>query len=132
MSDNSSASVSNGSDVSSGSYRTQMRWMRRVELLTLFNDLPTDPFARRLADMLEDGLPYDDLLEEVYERMLVPGHGRAAVQINGRWYVPIDRPEPAPEATVAERLTAAREERDELQERLEDVQARIADLEAQL
>ena len=132
MSDNSSASVSNGSDVSSGSYRTQMRWMRRVELLTLFNDLPTDPFARRLADMLEDGLPYDDLLEEVYERMLVPGRGRAAVQINGRWYVPIDRPEPAPEATVAERLTAAREERDELQERLADVQARIADLEAQL
>ena len=132
MSDNSSASVSNGSDVSSGSYRTQMRWMRRVELLTLFNDLPTDPFARRLADMLEDGLPYDDLLEEVYERMLVPGRGRAAVQINGRWYVPIDRPEPVPEATVAERLTAAREERDELQERLVDVQARIADLEAQL
>ena len=106
--------------------------MRRVELLTLFNDLPTDPFARRLADMLEDGLPYDDLLEEVYERMLVPGRGRAAVQINGRWYVPIDRPEPAPEAMVAERLAAAREEREELQERLEDVQARIADLEAQL
>ena len=132
MSDNSSASVSNGSDVSSGSYRTQMRWMRRVELLTLFNDLPTDPFARRLADMLEDGLPYDDLLEEVYERMLVPGRGRAAVQINGRWYVPIDRPEPAVEATVAERLEAAQEERAELLERLEDVRARIADLEAQL
>ena len=82
--------------------------------------------------MLEDGHPYDDLLEEVYERLLVPGRGREAVQMNGRWYVPIDRPEPAPEVTVAERLEAAREERAELLERLEDVRARIADLEAQL
>ena len=132
MSDNSSASVSNGNAVSSSSYGTQMRWMRRIELLTMFNDLPTDPFARRLADMLEDGHPYHDLLEEVYERLLVPGCGREAVQINGRWFVPIDRPEPAPEATVAERLEAAREEREELRERLADVRARIADLRAQL
>ena len=132
MSDNSSSSISNGSSVSSDSYGTQVRWMRRMELLTFFRDLPGDPFARRLADMLEDGHPYDDLLEEVYERVLVPGHGREAVQINGRWFVPIDRPDPAPQASVAERLEAACEERVELRERLVDVCARIADLKTQL
>ena len=132
MSDNSSSSVSNGSSRSSESYGTHMRWMRRIELLTFFRDLSGDPFARTLADMLKDGHSYDQLLEVVYGSLLVPGRGREAVQINRRWFVPIDQPNPVPRPSVAKRLEAAREERRVLKERLADVRARIVDLKTQL
>lgn len=106
--------------------------MRQMELLTFFWDLPGDPFARRLAEMLEDGYSYDELLEVVYEDLLVLGRGRDAAYMNGRWFVPIDPPNPVPRPSVVERLEAAREETRELRERLADVRARIADLKTQL
>lgn len=58
--------------------------------------------------MLEDDHSYDELLEVIYESLLVPGRGRDVVYMNGRWLVPIDRPDPVPLPSVAQRLEAAR------------------------
>ena len=127
--------MSSGSSAASSSlhYGRSIEWHRRQDLINRIRRLPSEAITVKIVEALEDEeQSYESALEIVYHELLLPGRARDAEEVNGRLMVPIDNPPVPPGPTVRERLRDAEVEREGLLARLEAVDDRIADLEAQL
>jgi len=114
-------------------YGRSIEWRRRQDLINRIRRLPSEAITVKIVEALEDEeQSYESALEIVYHELLLPGRARDAEEVNGRLMVPIDNPPVPPGPTVRERLRDAEVEREGLLARLEAVDDRIADLEAQL
>ena len=114
-------------------YGRSIEWRRRMDLINRIRRLPSEAITVKIAEALEDEeQSYEVALDIVYHELLLSGRAREAEEVDGRLVVPIDNPPVPPGPTVRERLRDAEVEREGLLARLEAMEDRIADLEAQL